>query len=581
LKKRKKLKYSFKSIFDEVKKFKKELIIANIIAIIAVFISTPIPLLIPLLVDEILLNKPSIILNSIDILFGKSEPYFYVFIVLLLVLIGRALFFALNVLQLKLFTIISKTITFKIRKDLLTHLGLTSLSELESIGNGRISSILVVDINTIDEFLSSIISKLIISTLTIIGVSIVLLSIHWQLGLFIFLINPFVIILTTKIARKVGMLKKEENSKIAIFSEALSETMEIFWQIRASNQDKKMLDKITNKAKDIKDASIAFGYKSEAAAKLSALTFISGFEIFRATAILAVAYSDLSIGLMLAIFGYLWVIMTPFQDIFAIQYSYSNAKSALARVNELFTLKSEPKYQTHKNPFENNKTNEIELKNVSFSYHKDKTILDNISLKIPKGKKIAIVGASGSGKTTLAHIIVGFYPITSGEILYDEINIKEIGLDIVRENIYLVLQNPQLINTTIEDNLTFGRVCTKEQIKKAIDLAQLNSFIDDLKDGIKTKVGKNGIKLSGGQRQRLSIARMILQNPKVVILDESTSALDMQTEKSLFEALKDFLKDKTTIIIAHRLETIKNADYIYMLNGGIIQKEGHFEEFYF
>ncbi len=575
------MQYSFKSIFNEVKKFKKELIVANIVAIIAVIISTPIPLLIPLLVDEILLDKPNIILGTIDIFFDKSEPYFYVFIVLIVVLVGRALFFTLNVLQLKLFTIISKNITFKIRKDLLTHLGLTSLSELESIGNGKISSILVIDINTIDEFLSSVISKLIISILTIIGVAIVLLSIHWQLGLFIFLINPFVIILTTKIARKVGMLKKIENSKIALFQEALSETMEIFWQIRASNQDKKMLSKITEKAKDIKDASIAFGYKSEAAAKLSALTFISGFEVFRATSILAVAYSDLSIGLMLAIFGYLWVIMTPFQDIFAIQYTYANAKSALARVNELFALENEPKYNTHKNPFAKSVTNEIELKNVDFSYHDHKTILKNISLKIPKGKKVAIVGASGSGKTTLAHIIVGFYPISRGEILYDNIDIKEIGLDVVRENIYLVLQNPQLINTTIEDNLTFGRDCTPQQIKDAITLAQLDSFINDLKDGIKTKVGKNGIKLSGGQRQRLSIARMILQNPRVVILDESTSALDMHTEKSLFEALQNFLKDKTTIIIAHRLETIKNSDYIYVLNNGTVEEEGTFEQISF
>ncbi len=564
-------KYNFKSIFKEVKKYKKELIIANIVAIISVLISTPTPLLMPMLVDEILLNKPSILVHTIDTLFSKGEPYFYILIILILVLFLRGLFFILNVIQIKLFTIISKNITFKIREELLSHLKVTSLAELESFGNGRISSILVVDVDTIDNFLSSVVSKFIISLLTIIGVAIILAYIHWKLAIFIFLLNPFVILLTTKLARRVSKLKKEENSKIAIFQEALSETMEIFWQVRASNQDKQFLDRVIESASKIRDASIAFGYKSEAGAKLSMLTFLSGFEIFRATAIFTVAYSDLSIGLMLAIFGYLWVIMTPFQDILNIQYAYHNAKVALNRINQIFDLEIEPHYPHKINPFSKNGGAKVELKNVSFSYHENREILKNIDMVIPESKKVAIIGASGSGKTTLAHIIVGFYPISKGDILYNGVSIKEIGLDIVRDNIYLVLQNPQLINTTIKDNLTFGKNYSEEEIERAIEIAQLKEFIDGLKEGLDTKVGKNGIKLSGGQRQRLSIARMILKNPKIVILDESTSALDMQTEKSLFEALEKFLKDKTTIIIAHRLETIKNADIVYILNNGEVK----------
>ena len=171
--------------------------------------------------------------------------------------------------------------------------------------------------------------------------------------------------------------------------------------------------------------------------------------------------------------------------------------------------------------------------------------------------------------------MVGFYPVEKGEIYYDDINVKEIGLDVVREHVYLVLQNPQLLNATIRENLTFGKKVSEDEIYKALKIAQLYDFIKELKNGLDTQIGRDGIKLSGGQRQRLSIARMIIAKPNVVILDESTSALDVYTEESLFEALlSEFLKERTTIIIAHRLTTIRQADYIYVLDKGKIIEEG-------
>ena len=163
------------------------------------------------------------------------------------------------------------------------------------------------------------------------------------------------------------------------------------------------------------------------------------------------------------------------------------------------------------------------------------------------------------------------------DILFDGISINEIGLNIVRENIFLVLQNPQLFNDTISKNLTFGDSVEKEKLDFAIDIAQLREFIDSLEDGLETRIGRDGMKLSGGQRQRLSIARMVIQNPNVVVLDESTSALDVHTESRLFEALEEYLKDKTTIIIAHRLSTIRKADFIYVLEDGEIVEEGSCE----
>jgi ATP-binding cassette, subfamily C, bacterial len=567
-------KYTFKKIFQEVKRYKKELILANIIALIAVIISTPIPLFMPVLVDEVLLKKPGFLIKSIDSLFGSHQAYFYVLIILVLVILLRTLFFILNFFQTKLFTKISKNITYKIREEVLNHLSKISLNKFEFLGSGKVASMLLVDVDTIDNFLGTIISRLIISVLTILGVGIILLMIHWKLALFILCLNPLVVLLTTKIARKVSKLKKIQNKSYEVFADSLNETLDLFMQIKAANKEKRFFGKVINDANTLRENAINFDYKSDAASRFSFLIFLSGFELFRASSILVVAYSDLSIGLMLAIFGYLWVMMSPIQEIINMQYAYHNANAALQRINFLFSLELEPTYRQDKDPFANNFTNAVKMTNINFSYENGKEILNVKNLEAKRGQKIAIIGASGSGKTTLAQLLVGLYPLQEGDILYEDASIKEIGLDKVRENVYLVLQNPQLFNDTIKNNLLLGHKITNEELRAALKLAQLDDFIDSLENGLDTQVGKHGIKLSGGQRQRLSIARMIIQNPNIIILDESTSALDVHTESRLFNELEEYFKGKTMIIIAHRLSTIRKADYIYVLDYGKVIEEG-------
>ncbi len=567
--------YTFKTLFHEIKRYKKELILANVIAFLAVVVHTPVPLLMPILVDEVLLQKRDFFTTTIDTFLGGENPaYIYILIALLIVVLLRVLFFLLNYMQTKLFTIVSKNIAFKIRESVLEHLSRVSMNQFEFFGSGKVASLMVTDVETIDNFLGVFVSRLIISLLTIIGVGAVLLMIHWQLALFILILNPMVVLITTKMAKKVAKLKKEQNSAFELFQESLLEALDMFVQIRATNKERLFFDRVQESAKRIKESSIIFGYKSDGANRLSFLIFLSGFELFRAASIFVVAYSDLSIGLMLAIFGYLWVMMPPIQDILNIQYSYHNAQKALDRINEILSLKTEERGLHVKNPFVKNSTNAIALKGVSFSYDGEKKILEEIDMHIPKGSKIAIIGASGSGKTTLAHLLVGLYPLTQGDILVDGISTREIGLDVVRDNVFLVLQNPQLFNASMAQNLMIDEKTDKELVKKALHIAQLESFVNELPEGLNTQIGKHGIKLSGGQRQRLSIARMVLQNPNVVVLDESTSALDVHTEAKLFSELEAYLEGKTTIIIAHRLSTIKKADYIYVLEKGKILESG-------
>ncbi|NOS87269.1 MAG: ATP-binding cassette domain-containing protein, partial [Methylococcaceae bacterium] len=207
------------------------------------------------------------------------------------------------------------------------------------------------------------------------------------------------------------------------------------------------------------------------------------------------------------------------------------------------------------------------------SYGEEK-ILNGIQLKIKAGEKVALVGASGGGKSTLIQTLIGLYPPSSGQICFDGVPIERIGLDVVRENVVTVLQNPVLFNDTLRANLTLGKRVSDAALWKALDIAQLATTVKELEHGLDTVVGRLGMRLSGGQRQRMAIARMVVANPKVVILDEATSALDSETEHHLHAALATFLKGRTTLIIAHRLSAVKQADHVYVFEQGEICEQG-------
>jgi ATP-binding cassette subfamily C protein len=259
------------------------------------------------------------------------------------------------------------------------------------------------------------------------------------------------------------------------------------------------------------------------------------------------------------------------------QYSYATAMASLKRINKILNLKQEP---NGKKRFEDKKIGvNISLRNLCFSYSESRELLKDISLDIRAGEKIALIGASGSGKTTLAQIIAGFYNKNSGKLLYNGIKIEDLDKKSLRSELFLVLQMPILFNNTLRFNITMGdESVSDKRIYKALEISQLSQTVLDMEYKLDTVVGKNGVRLSGGQRQRLSIARMIVANPSVVIFDESTSALDVHTELKLFSDLEEILKDKTVITIAHRLSTVKNVDKIYVLDDGKIVQSGSHKE---
>jgi ATP-binding cassette subfamily C protein len=396
---------------------------------------------------------------------------------------------------------------------------------------------------------------------------------HWQLGLFILCLNPIVIYFTRAVGSRVKELKAKENSAYGVFQQALSETLEAIHQIRASNRERYYCERLIDSALAVKKHSIAYAWKSDAVGRLSFLIFLFGFDVFRALAMLMVFYSNLSIGQMLAVFGYLWYMMAPVQELLNIQYAFYSAKAALTRINKLNVLQQEPHYPHLHNPFLNTKTVSVEIKNLHFSYG-EQAVLNGINLTVNAAEKVALVGASGGGKSTLIQTLIGLYPATSGMIYFNGVPLDQIGLEVVREHVATVLQHPALFNDTIRANLTLGREASDKQLWQALEIAQLKDTIAELDLGLETLVGRQGMKLSGGQRQRLAIARMIVANPSVVILDEATSALDSETEYKLHQAMSVFLKERTTIIIAHRLSAVKQADHVYVFEEGRICEQG-------
>ncbi|WP_455292160.1 ABC transporter ATP-binding protein [Vibrio parahaemolyticus] len=563
-------------LITQVKKHKSKLILANLIAIVATLISVPIPLLMPLMVDEVLLDKPASGLSAMNAVLPEAwhTPTGYIFFTLFLVVLMRAASQALNIVQSRQFTLVSKTITFEMRSKMIDKLGRISIRQYEPKGSGGINAHLITDIETIDQFVGSTLAKFVISFLTVIGTAIVLLWLDWRLGLFILLVNPIVIYFSRKLGSMVKHLKRKENHSFEIFQNRLVETLDGIYQLRAANKEREFLQQLKESANQVRVDADKYAWQSEAAGRVSFLLFLIGFELFRAVAMLMVMFSDLTIGQIFAVFGYLWFMLSPVQELLGIQFSWYSAKAALKRINDLLELEEEDRPVSKVNPFNETREVDVKIEHVDFSYNNENKVLDDLSLHIPAGKKVALVGASGGGKSTLIQLLIGVYRQNAGSIRFNDELTEDIGFEVIRDKIAVVLQQPILFNDTLRHNLTLGGHFDEMSLWRALEVAQLQDVISQLNHGLDTQIGRNGIRLSGGQRQRLAIARMVLSNPQFVILDEATSALDTATEAALHKALTEFLRGRTTLIVAHRLSAVKQADLIYVLEDGKVTQTG-------
>jgi len=558
---------------------KKALWIANGVAVLATLCTVPIPLLLPLLVDEVLLGHGDTALKFMNHLLPDAleKPVGYIGLMLLLTFTLRLGALVFNVIQAKLFARLSKDVVYRVRIRLIERLKRISLGEYESLGGGTVTTHLVTDLDTLDKFIGDTLSRFLVAMLTLTGTASILMWMHWKLALLILLFNPLVIYATVQLGKRVKHLKKQENDSTSRFTQALTETLDSIQEVRAGNRQGYFLGRLGVRAREVRDYAISSQWKSDASNRASGLLFQFGIDVFRAAAMLTVLFSDLSIGQMLAVFSYLWFMIGPVEQLLNLQYAYYAAGGALTRINELLSRADEPQYRGGVDPFAGQKTVGIEIRGLTFGYGEE-NILDQMNLSIAPGEKVAIVGASGGGKSTLVQLLLGLYTAQAGTIHFGGASQQEIGLETIRENVSVVLQHPALFNDTVRANLTMGRERSDEACWRALEIAQLEPTVRALPQGLDSIVGRSGVRLSGGQRQRLAIARMVLADPRVVILDEATSALDAATEYSLHQALARFLNGRTTLIIAHRLSAVKQADRVLVFDGGKIAEQGDHQQ---
>ena len=567
---------SWGTVLAVARRHRRTLLVANVAAVLAAVLSVPVPLVMPLLVDEVLLGDPGQAVALMNALFPPQwqGPVSYVLALLVLTLVLRLSSQALGIWQVRKLARVGKDISYRLRRLLLHRLGRVSMAEFETLGGGAVASRLVTDLDTVDEFVGVTADRFVVAILSILGTAAVLLWMHWQLALFILLANPGVIYLSTALGRRMKRLKRKQNRAYELFQEALTETLEAMHQIRASNRERPYVHTLVQRARAVRDHSANFAWQSEAANRVSFLVFLVGIEIFRAASMLMVVFSDLTVGQMIAVFGYLWFMMGPVQEALGIQYAYHSASAALERLAALGNLQLEPRFPHTRDPFHGCRGVSLRLEGVSFGYGDGPPVLNGLDLSVAAGERVAIVGVSGAGKTTLVQVLLGLYPPRAGMLYFGGVPVTEIGLDVVREHVGTVLQHPAIFNASVRDNLCLGRAHRDAALWQALRMAQLAEVVAQLPGQLDAVLGRDGVRLSGGQRQRLAIARLALGSPRVVILDEATSALDVGTEARVHEALETFLAGRTVIIVAHRSSAVLRADRICVFAGGRIVEQG-------
>lgn len=465
---------------------------------------------------------------------------------------------------------------YDMRRDLFGHLHTMDISFFDSSRTGKLMSRLVNDLNLITELAHHGPEDLFISIIMIFGSFIILMNIEWRLTLIIFFFIPFIFIFAVWKSMRMRKKFRTVKEKIAIVNSQIENSLS---GIRVS----KAFANEAFEEEKFQEGNMTFRLSRTDAFKTMAEFYSTIYLFMNLLTLVTIAFGgyfvyleSISYGDMLAFILYISFFLEPLKKLTNFAEQYQNGMSGFERFSELMAI--EPKIKNIKNPKTlSNVTGDISIENVSFSYedNEENKVLKDVNIKIKAGKTIALVGPSGGGKTTLCHLIPRFYDVTDGQIKIDGENIKDFSIKSLRSHIGLVQQNVFLFTGTIRENIIYGNLdATDEEMIEAAKSASIHDFISSLPEGYDTFIGERGIKLSGGQKQRLSIARVFLKNPPILILDEATSALDNATEIVIQESLERLSTGRTVLVIAHRLSTIKNADEIVVINDSGIQEQG-------
>ncbi|MDY2575248.1 MAG: ABC transporter ATP-binding protein [Bacilli bacterium] len=466
----------------------------------------------------------------------------------------------------------------QMRSDMFKHLEELPYSYYDEHETGKIMSRMTNDLQNVSELAHHGPENLFICGFMVIGSFVYLCTINWLLSLIIFACVPILVAISLIMRKRMREAFTETRKNVAIINSSLESSFSGIRVTKAFTNNDKEIEKFEiGNDQYVKSRSKA--YKAMGAFSSSTNFIMDLFYLVCVVAggIIAITTDTFLTADYLAFVVSISLFISPLTTLINFVEQYQDGTTGFKRFLEIMDEKPE---KENPNAIEDvSLQGNIEFKNVYFSYETKANILNDVSFKINKGETIALVGESGGGKTTICHLIPNFYKVTSGEILIDGININDLSFKALRRAIGIVQQDVFLFNGTIKENILYGKLdASFEEVVLASKRANIYDYIMTLPDGFDTEIGERGVKLSGGQKQRLSIARVFLKNPPILILDEATSALDNTTEIMIQDALNELAKGRTTIVVAHRLSTIKNANRIFVVNAGAIVEEGSHEE---
>ena len=471
---------------------------------------------------------------------------------------------------------ISQDVEHSLRTDTFDNVLGLDLQYFENKSSGRLMAILNDDVNQLEKFLDTGANKLLQTMTTVIVIGGTFLYISPLIAIFAFIPIPVIIFGSFKFTKTIATRYTRIRNGIETLNANLSNSLSGILTVKSFNREKREFERILTSSNEVKSANYHAIKLSAAFIPIIRIAILFGFTATLLIGGFMALDGEINVAMYSVLLFITQRLLWPLTELGDTFDTYQRAMASFKRINALKDTQPEIKDGTVESMGINNS---IVLEKVNFSYVENFPVLNNVSLEIEKGSTTAIVGSTGSGKSTLIKLLLRLYDVESGKIIFDEENIQDLNIHSLRKNIGLVSQDIFLFEGTVFENIAYGNLdATENEIWNAAKLSESDEFINLLPNKKDTIVGERGQKLSGGQRQRISIARAILKNPEILILDEATSAVDNETEAAIQRSLDTLKEGRTVIAIAHRLSTIRNADVIYVLEKGEIVESGSHDE---
>ena len=471
---------------------------------------------------------------------------------------------------------ISQDVEHSLRTDTFDNVLGLDLQYFENKSSGRLMAVLNDDVNQLEKFLDTGANKLLQTMTTVIVIGGTFLYISPLIAIFAFIPIPVIIFGSFKFTKTIATRYTRIRNGIETLNANLSNSLSGILTVKSFNREKREFERILTSSDEVKSANYHAIKLSAAFIPIIRIAILFGFTATLLIGGFMALDGEINVAMYSVLLFITQRLLWPLTELGDTFDTYQRAMASFKRINALKDTQPEIKDGTVKSMGINNS---IVLEKVNFSYVENFPVLNKVSLEIEKGSTTAIVGSTGSGKSTLIKLLLRLYDVESGKIIFDEENIQDLNIHSLRKNIGLVSQDIFLFEGTVFENIAYGNLdATENEIWNAAKLSESDEFINLLPNQKDTIVGERGQKLSGGQRQRISIARAILKNPEILILDEATSAVDNETEAAIQRSLDTLKEGRTVIAIAHRLSTIRNADVIYVLEKGEIVESGSHDE---